>query len=159
MRRAMFPAVLVLGLAAARVAAAARGDQGSSEALVAVEPSAAEQPAGQGSAGDSTNSPQMGGQAAGPSFARPDLPEFVPTREWQRVLDGQAVPGGLDIRMDLSKGGKWAKLPEGAPEPATEPEPAAEKVEEEHASLDPDQLIAQALPPSVRSDKARVARP
>jgi len=36
--------------------------------------------------------------------------EFVPTKEWQEVPDGVAVPGGLHIRMDLDKGGKWAKL-------------------------------------------------
>ena len=34
---------------------------------------------------------------------------FVPTDEWQPVLDGQSIPPGLHVRMDLSAGGRWAK--------------------------------------------------
>jgi hypothetical protein len=37
-------------------------------------------------------------------------PPFVATDEWQRVLDGQAVPPGLHVKLDLSGGGRWAKL-------------------------------------------------
>jgi hypothetical protein len=34
---------------------------------------------------------------------------FVPTDDWQEVLEGQSIPHGLHVRMDLSKGGRWAK--------------------------------------------------
>lgn len=36
--------------------------------------------------------------------------EFVPTNEWQLVKEGQSIPSGLHVRMDMSTGGKWAKL-------------------------------------------------
>jgi len=39
-----------------------------------------------------------------------DPGEFIPTNEWQIVKDGQMIPGGLHIRMDLSTGLKEAKL-------------------------------------------------
>ena len=42
-----------------------------------------------------------------------DLPLFVPTDEWQEVMPGQHVPGGLHYRLDLSLGKKWAKKLEG----------------------------------------------
>nr|CAB3266074.1 nucleotide exchange factor SIL1-like [Phallusia mammillata] len=35
---------------------------------------------------------------------------FIPTNEWQQVKPGQAIPSGLHVKMDLSNGGKWAKL-------------------------------------------------
>ena len=35
---------------------------------------------------------------------------FVPTREWQVVDDGQSIPPGLHIRMNLETGVKEAKL-------------------------------------------------
>mmetsp|Transcript_15321 Transcript_15321/g.42846 ORF Transcript_15321/g.42846 Transcript_15321/m.42846 type:complete len:149 (+) Transcript_15321:460-906(+) len=38
------------------------------------------------------------------------LPEFIPTAEWQEILEGQVIPGGLHIRMNLSTGKKEAKL-------------------------------------------------
>jgi hypothetical protein len=40
---------------------------------------------------------------------RSDLPVFVPTNEWQEVLPGQHVPGGLHYRLDLEQNKKWAK--------------------------------------------------
>ena len=40
---------------------------------------------------------------------RSDLPLFVPTHEWQEVMPGQHVPGGLHYRLDLELGKKWAK--------------------------------------------------
>jgi hypothetical protein len=43
-------------------------------------------------------------------------PPFIPTDEWQEVLEGQSIPKGLHVRMDMSKGGRWAK--KLAPEPA-----------------------------------------
>lgn len=36
---------------------------------------------------------------------------FEPTYSWQRVADGQSVPGGLEVRMDLSGAGKLARIP------------------------------------------------
>ncbi len=35
---------------------------------------------------------------------------FVPTKEWQRVKEGQSIPPGLHVRMDLQTGLKEAKL-------------------------------------------------
>jgi nucleotide exchange factor SIL1 len=37
-------------------------------------------------------------------------PEFVPTREFQKVLEGQSIPPGLHVKMDLATGEKFAKL-------------------------------------------------
>jgi len=36
--------------------------------------------------------------------------EIIATNEWQLIKEGDTVPAGLHIRMDLSTGGKWAKL-------------------------------------------------
>lgn len=36
--------------------------------------------------------------------------EIVATKEWQRVGPGDTLPAGLEIRMDLSTGEKWARL-------------------------------------------------
>ena len=54
------------------------------------------------------------------------VPDFVPTDDWQEVLEGQAIPPGLHVRMDVFKGGRWAKnlAPEdaaGAPAPVAQP--------------------------------------
>ena len=71
--------------------------------------------------------------------------EFVPTHEWQLVPEDVAIPGGLDIRMDINHGGEWAKLSErnGAPAhgDSGEREIRGEK-EIAIASLDLDQLPA-----------------
>lgn len=37
--------------------------------------------------------------------------EIIATHEWQKVGPTDTVPTGLEIRMDLSGGGKWARLP------------------------------------------------
>ena len=47
-------------------------------------------------------------------------PPFVPTREFQPLLPGQAVPPGLHIRMNLSTGQREAKLADDAPPTGTE---------------------------------------
>lgn len=39
-----------------------------------------------------------------------DLNVFKPTSEWQTVLEGQAIPAGLHVRMNLATGHKEAKL-------------------------------------------------
>lgn len=39
--------------------------------------------------------------------------EFIPTDEWQFVGEDVAIPGGLEIKMDLDKGGKWARYSPG----------------------------------------------
>ena len=41
-----------------------------------------------------------------------DVPIFEPTHEWKQVLPGQPIPGGLDIRMNLKTGEKFARLQE-----------------------------------------------
>ena len=41
-----------------------------------------------------------------------DVPIFEPTHEWKQVLPGQPIPGGLDIRMNLQTGEKFARLQE-----------------------------------------------
>jgi len=53
---------------------------------------------------------------------RTDIPDFVPTHEWREVLDGQAVPGGLNIRFDFAEGKKYAKLIEGQTAPSDVPD-------------------------------------
>ena len=35
--------------------------------------------------------------------------DFIPTYEWQEVGENQAVPGGLEIRMELDTGKKFAR--------------------------------------------------
>ncbi|RDD45551.1 Nucleotide exchange factor SIL1 [Trichoplax sp. H2] len=41
-----------------------------------------------------------------------DLNVFQPTSEWQTVYEGQAIPAGLHVRMNLATGKKEAKLME-----------------------------------------------
>ncbi|CAB9529770.1 expressed unknown protein [Seminavis robusta] len=36
--------------------------------------------------------------------------ELIATDEWQKVGDTDTLPAGLEIRMDLTNGGKWARL-------------------------------------------------
>lgn len=40
---------------------------------------------------------------------------FVPTNEWQEIINGQAIPAGLHARMNLQTGKKEAKLMEDKP--------------------------------------------
>lgn len=40
---------------------------------------------------------------------------FVPTHEWQTVKEGQAIPAGLHIRMNMETGKKEAKLMDDPP--------------------------------------------
>ncbi|KAL7528592.1 hypothetical protein ACHAXR_002524 [Thalassiosira sp. AJA248-18] len=37
--------------------------------------------------------------------------EIIPTHEWQLLSEDDTIPAGLHVRMDLSTGEKWAKLP------------------------------------------------
>mmetsp|Transcript_5740 Transcript_5740/g.6676 ORF Transcript_5740/g.6676 Transcript_5740/m.6676 type:complete len:100 (-) Transcript_5740:239-538(-) len=39
-----------------------------------------------------------------------DGKEIIATREWQLLQEGDTVPAGLHIRMDLERGQKWARL-------------------------------------------------
>ncbi|CAH1257877.1 SIL1 [Branchiostoma lanceolatum] len=39
-----------------------------------------------------------------------DLEVFYPTKEWQRIKPGQAIPAGLHVSIDLTTGEKRAKL-------------------------------------------------
>jgi hypothetical protein len=38
--------------------------------------------------------------------------EIIATNEWQKVGPTDTLPAGLEIRMDLSGGGNWARLPQ-----------------------------------------------
>ena len=38
-------------------------------------------------------------------------PVFEPSYDWAPVLPGQAVPQGLDVRLDIGEGGKTARIP------------------------------------------------
>ena len=51
--------------------------------------------------------PAASGAAITPSSS---LPDFIPTSEWAEVAEGQAIPPGLWVRMDLSSGKKMARL-------------------------------------------------
>lgn len=37
---------------------------------------------------------------------------FVPTKDWQEIMEGQSIPAGLHVRIDLQTGQKEAKLME-----------------------------------------------
>mmetsp|Transcript_26997 Transcript_26997/g.56805 ORF Transcript_26997/g.56805 Transcript_26997/m.56805 type:complete len:109 (+) Transcript_26997:227-553(+) len=39
--------------------------------------------------------------------------EIVATSKWQIIKEGDTLPAGLHIKVDLSTGEKWAKLVEG----------------------------------------------
>merc|ERR1712240_389257 len=41
--------------------------------------------------------------------------KFVPTHEWQVVKEGQVLPAGLHIKMDMTTGVKMAKLMDKKP--------------------------------------------
>lgn len=47
--------------------------------------------------------------------------EIIATNEWQKVGPTDTVPAGLEIRMDLSGGGKWARLPPEEEEDISQP--------------------------------------
>eukprot|EP00930_Biecheleria_cincta_P019573 TRINITY_DN1489_c0_g1_i2.p1 TRINITY_DN1489_c0_g1~~TRINITY_DN1489_c0_g1_i2.p1 ORF type:complete len:174 (+),score=56.46 TRINITY_DN1489_c0_g1_i2:340-861(+) len=36
---------------------------------------------------------------------------FVPSKMWQRVPDGVAVPAGLEVKFDMEKGCNYARIP------------------------------------------------
>lgn len=40
----------------------------------------------------------------------PQAEEFIPTKEWQVIKEGQSIPKGLHIRMNFQTGIKEAKL-------------------------------------------------
>lgn len=45
-----------------------------------------------------------------PKMNRPEEKKFIPTKEWQVVAEGQAIPPGLHVRIDMQTGKKEAKL-------------------------------------------------
>ncbi|EDQ85708.1 uncharacterized protein MONBRDRAFT_34124 [Monosiga brevicollis MX1] len=50
------------------------------------------------------------------------IPLFVPSHEWQPVLEGQSIPAGLQVEFDLQNGGKRARLlPGHTYKPASKP--------------------------------------
>ena len=36
--------------------------------------------------------------------------EFIATKDWQKVPEGESIPAGLHVKLDLENGGRWAKL-------------------------------------------------
>lgn len=51
--------------------------------------------------------------------------EIIATREWQELEEGDSVPAGLHIRMDMTTGKKWARLDIDDGEEVKEPEEIA----------------------------------
>eukprot|EP00736_Rhodelphis_marinus_P007198 Rmarinus@m.29650 len=71
--------------------------------------------------------------------AKRDEDIFEPTNEWNEVLPGQSVPGGLEIRMDLQTGLKMARFvqeknDQTSSKPANEPVTSLVHVPEEDTS-------------------------
>lgn len=63
---------------------------------------------------------------------------FKPTHEWQKVEEGQSIPAGLHVRINLQTGEKEAKLTEDDTNKKSSLIPVNEKEEED--ALDPDEL-------------------
>lgn len=53
--------------------------------------------------------------------------EIIATYEWQKIGPTDTLPAGLEIRMDLSGGGKWARLPPNEPKDIPDQEVAPHK--------------------------------
>jgi len=47
-----------------------------------------------------------------PSLLLADAKEVVATKEWQLLGEDDTIPAGMHVRMDLSTGEKWVKLPD-----------------------------------------------
>merc|ERR1719253_57448 len=45
-------------------------------------------------------------------FYHAEAKEIAATNEWQLLSENDTIPAGLHVRMDLSTGEKWAKIPE-----------------------------------------------
>jgi len=55
------------------------------------------------------------------AYAQSSLKVFVATAEWQPVPNGTALPPGLEIKMDTSKGVNYARFPGGKLPPVRAP--------------------------------------
>lgn len=78
-----------------------------------------------------------------------NLPIFQPSAdgEWKEVLPGQHIPGGLDVRMNIQTGQKWArKMKEKRPEELKKDE-EREKRSEQIAV--PEVADSYAVPPNI----------
>ena len=40
-----------------------------------------------------------------------DAKEIVATTEWQKLGENDTIPAGLHVKMDISTGERWAKIP------------------------------------------------
>eukprot|EP00058_Branchiostoma_floridae_P024988 XP_002610478.1 hypothetical protein BRAFLDRAFT_85619 [Branchiostoma floridae] len=56
-----------------------------------------------------------------------DLEVFYPTKEWQTIKPGQAIPAGLHVSIDLTTGEKRAKLMDNDDDHSTEDEDPASR--------------------------------
>ena len=70
---------------------------------------------GGGGPGENFTESTGASEATGASALR-----FVPTWAWQEVPDGVVLRPGLEIRMDMETGRKWARMPDPEPKPAPE---------------------------------------
>ncbi|KAK8814396.1 hypothetical protein WA158_008258 [Blastocystis sp. Blastoise] len=53
---------------------------------------------------------QFVGAEEQPKKVESEIPEFIPTDEYQEILPGQAVPAGLSYKIDFETGKKYARL-------------------------------------------------
>ena len=49
-----------------------------------------------------------------------DAKEIVATNEWQKLGENDTIPAGLHVKMDISTGERWAKIPSDDDEDAEE---------------------------------------
>lgn len=86
-------------------------------------------PADAAAAGGAAGARGAGGIAAGIAVTDDNGPkvEFVATYDWQAIQDNHILPAGLDIKIDLSTGAKFARMtpPAEGSTPAAAPDTAS----------------------------------
>lgn len=55
-------------------------------------------------------SPSQPATRPAPKPVTEKVPEFQATAEWQEIPEGQGIPAGLHVRLDMTTGQRWAKL-------------------------------------------------
>ena len=64
--------------------------------------------------------PAGAGLGASMSLLFCDAKEIVATNEWQKLGENDTIPAGLHVKMDISTGERWAKIPSDDDEEAEE---------------------------------------